>query len=62
MMSLPANASMTQPIHAPARSQLVSIDSSSKIKNIQTTQTAQINMIRTIGRNLLTKILSIAHE
>ena len=62
MISLPANASITQPIHAHARSQLVSMESSSKIKNIQITQTAQINIIRTIGRKRLTKILSIAQE
>jgi hypothetical protein len=33
-----------------------------KIKNTQITQTAQINIIRTIGRKRLTKILSIAQE
>jgi len=62
MISLPANAIIAHDIPAPATMLFVSIWSSSKVKNILTIHAALIRIIRTIGKNLRIKILSIAHE
>ena len=62
MISLPANAMIAHDIPAHARILFVSIWSSSKVRKILTIHAVLIRIIRIIGRNLLMKILSIAHE